>query len=761
MNTKLLLLFLAAAVASATAQTPAPPADPITGAEAKKAIEDFISQSGQAPSPAASPTGGQPAAPPGTSLPTPGARPGRSPRPLPPGFPGTTANTPQNTVVNPDASTPSPNVAGQLASPDAAAASAKLDETADDDMLVLGPGVTLDQLMEIYTELTGRIVLKGANVAAPQAIELNIPKGSLTRREMIQAIDTYLSLHAMTTVPMGEKFILLVPQADAPQQGGALDNLDVKDLPEASQFVTKIVQLKYIKPTELQQILATILKTPANSFVAVDSTQTLMLRDYAINIKRALEFIKEIDVAVPVEYETELIPIKYALASDIGQVLGQLTTGGSVTSVGSSSGASGFGGTAGFGAGATGGIGATTGIGGVGGAGGIGTTGNRFNTQQNRGGLNTGVGASAAGRSTFANRLNQLVNSVGGGAGAGQVQILGETKIIADERTNSLLIFANREDMETIKKIVAKMDVVLAQVLIESIILDVSLGDGQSISVSAARRDQSGTNQFASLMNNGLGFLNFAGNTNISSIGNNAPSGFTWFGQFGDDFTVAINALAQDNRVKVLSRPSVQTSHAVPASLFVGETRPYITGSTFYGGDFGGASARSQYQQLQIGLQLQILPLINPEGLVVMDIQQSIQQVAGSVNIDGNDVPITQDQNANAKVAVKDKDTIILGGFIQNTMSKNESGVPYLRDIPLLGNLFKAKNRNDTRRELLVLIRPTVLPTPEDAASLVHKRKDVTPNVKEAEVDFELEEQKQLDRANEAIMQKRLGIPER
>ena len=261
-------------------------------------------------------------------------------------------------------------------------------------------------------------------------------------------------------------------------------------------------------------------------------------------------------------------------------------------------------------------------------------------------------------------------------------------------------------------------------------------------------------------MNNGLGFLNFAGNTNISSIGSSAPSGFTWFGQFGDDFAVALNMAAQDNRVKVLSRPSVQTSHAVPASLFVGETRPYITGT--YSDNFSGAgSSRSQYQQLQIGLQLQVLPLINPEGLVVMDIQQSVQQVAGSVSIDGNDVPITQDQNASAKVAVKDRDTVILGGFIQSTLSKNESGVPYLKDIPLLGNLFKAKNHNDTRRELVVLIRPTVLPTPDDAARLVNKRKDVTPNLKEAEVDFEIEEQKQLDNANEAIMKKRLGVPER
>ncbi len=769
MKTKLILFFLAAAVASLSAQAPATPAPPATSDEARQAIEEFIKQGnpGQ-PVVTPTPTPATPAAQPGTllpvpdstTLPTPGSRPTPVPRQrqLPPGFQPPGAATAQQ----PAAPGAPPGAAGQVAPNPAggdSAAAATMpnpDELMNDDALNLGGGATMEQLMDIYGELTGRILLKPATLAAPANIELKIPKGSLTRKEMVQAIDTYLSLNGLTTVPMGEKFVLLVPNAEAAQQGAAQDTAATKDLPEASQFTTKIVQLKHVKPSELSQILPAILKTPANSFIAIDSTQTLMLRDYAINIKRAMELIEAIDIAVPVEYKTELIPIKYALANDIGQVLGQLTTGGSVTSVGSSGGSSGFGTTGGMG-----GIGGAGGIGGVGGAGGIGGQQNRFGTQQNRTGLQAGVGASAAGRNAFQDRLRQLTSQVGGGGGGGEVQILGETKIIADERTNSLLIFANSQDMETIKEIVAKMDVVLAQVLIESIILEVSLGDSMNINLSAARRDQSGsTNNFASLMNNGLGFLNFAGNTNISSIGNNAPSGFTWFGQFGSDFALALNMAAQDNRIKVLSRPSVQTSHAKPAALFVGETRPYITGSYF--DSFGGTgSSRSQYQQLQIGLQLQVLPLINPEGLVVMEIQQSVQQVAGSVNIDGNDVPITQDQNASAYVAVKDQDTIILGGFIQNTMSRNSSGVPFLKDIPLLGNLFKSRSRNDTRRELVVLIRPTVLETPADAAKLVDRRKDTTPNVKEAEVDFELEQQQQLDDANEAILKKRLGLPAR
>lgn len=354
MKTKLILFFLAAAVASLSAQAPPAPAQPATPEETRQAIKEFIKQGnpGQpvATPPAAAATVPQTPlqVPDATTLPTPGSRPTPVPRQrqLPPGFQPPGAATAQP----PAAPAAPPAAAGQVAPDPAAGESAAAatmpnpDELMNDDALNLGGGATMEQLMDIYGELTGRILLKPATLAAPANIELKIPKGSLTRKEMVQAIDTYLSLNGLTTVPMGEKFVLLVPNAEAAQQGAAQDTAATKDLPEASQFTTKIVQLKHVKPSELSQILPAILKTPANSFIAIDSTQTLMLRDYAINIKRALELIEAIDIAVPVEYKTELIPIKYALANDIGQVLGQLTTGGSVTSVGSSGGG-GFGAT--------------------------------------------------------------------------------------------------------------------------------------------------------------------------------------------------------------------------------------------------------------------------------------------------------------------------------------------------------------------------------------------------------------------------------
>jgi type II secretory pathway component GspD/PulD (secretin) len=114
---------------------------------------------------------------------------------------------------------------------------------------------------------------------------------------------------------------------------------------------------------------------------------------------------------------------------------------------------------------------------------------------------------------------------------------------------------------------------------------------------------------------------------------------------------------------------------------------------------------------------LQVTPLINPDGLVVMDISMEIDGLAGSVDIvNVGKVPITSSKTAAAKVSVRDHDTIILGGLIYAEKDKTASGVPYLMNIPLLGYLFRNSSVDNKRTELTVLIRPTVLPTPEIAA---------------------------------------------
>src|SRR5208282_2692294 len=127
-------------------------------------------------------------------------------------------------------------------------------------------------------------------------------------------------------------------------------------------------------------------------------------------------------------------------------------------------------------------------------------------------------------------------------------------------------------------------------------------------------------------------------------------------------------------------------SQAKEASFFVGETVPYVT-STYNGGSITGNSA--SYSQLSVGVELDVTPFINPDGLVVMDINQEIDDIDGSTPIEGvGNVPDTDKRTLSSEIAVKNGDTVILGGFIRSEKDKSRSGVPLLQDIPLLGALF-------------------------------------------------------------------------
>ena len=499
-------------------------------------------------------------------------------------------------------------------------------------------------------------------------------------------------------------------------------------MPELGQYVTHVVQLKYAKPSDLVPVLTPFVKIP-NAILPLDANMILVLRDYAENVKRMLELVNKIDVAVPSEFVQEVIPIKYAQASDIAAALNSLSAGG------------------GGGADDTGGAGraaqhspdrrqraaATT-------APGNGRL--RPAAPAHRGARTAGAGSS------FTQRLQNIINRASNPQG--EIQVIGQTKIIADERTNSLLIFASKEDMKTIKDIVSKLDVVLPQVLIESAVISVTLTDSRDLGFSYLQHPQNvGSWTGVGALNNKT-FQNpeqLPPNVNgVTNGGGSAiPGGFTYLMSFGQDLDVALSAAASDTRAKILQPPRIQTSHNEPASIFVGESRPYPISSYYGGGAYGGYAS---IQQLEIGVSLDVTPLINPDGLVVMDIHQKIDAFEGNVTIQGvGDVPITSEKEAQAKVSVRDHDTIMLGGLIETDKNRNKSGVPFLMDIPMLGYLFRSSHVDETRNELIVLIRPTVLPTPEIAALTARAEKNKMPGVLATERELRGETVRRLKQA--------------
>jgi len=649
-------------------------------------------------------------------------------RPIPgPNFPVPTAPVPQ---------TPPATIPGTPAS---TAPSHPGQETAD--ISYNFPAIPIDQLLDIYADLVGRTLLRataGAEaVPATTTITLKT-QSNLTRSEAIIALETVLGMNGVTVVPIGDKFAKVVTEAIAPQAGGLIST-NTNNIPEAGKFITQIVQVKYADPKDLVDALKPFAKSPA-SIIVIPSTQTLVLRDYSENVARMMEMVSKIDVLTPNSVKPEVIPIKYALASDIASALSALGASGG-TSVGkSSSGANFRGGGMGTGSG-------SSGFGNNSGSFGNGSTGSSYPGQTTQGTSSPMASGATSGRSTFQQNLQRIV---GQAAQNGQFQLFGQTKIIADERTNSLLVFANDEDMKMIKLIINKLDVVLAQVLIDAIIMEINLQDTRNTGISygvqsGGSKEFNGVGGLNNLSSGASGFLTGTSTTNtanaVGGIGStlaNLPGGFSYFGKYGNDINMVLEAVAGNSRINVLSRPRIQTSHAVEADLFIGNTVPYVTGTYNYG---YGSGPSSQYTQLEVGISLQVTPLINPDGLVVMDIAADVEQLGPDVQISGvGGVPTTTKRQAGAKVAVRSGETIILGGFISDSRSKSVSGIPGLMNIPGLGNLFRSTSIENLRTELVMLMRPTVLPTPEVAAIVATEERDKLSGVKEAEWEIRQEE---------------------
>lgn len=624
-------------------------------------------------------------------------------------------------------------------------------------------GVDVNQVLEIYADLVGRTLIRGQLPAAQIVLKTQTP---LTKTEVIQAIQAVLALNGIAVVNIGDKFVKVGPVDQANGFGAEFNNVNVTNLPNLGSYITHIVQLKYVKPTEMVPIIQPYAKL-ANSIISIDSNGILVLRDYAENVKRMLEMIDRIDVSVPAEFISEVIPIRYAEAADIASALNSLGgSGGSTVSFGNSASSSPIngirGGSTSSGISGLGGSGTSGGIGGGMGGSTVGGTARPY------GGTSVaGANGTSTGGTSFQSRLQSIIQRAsgtgGGGSGQDQIQLFGQTKIIADQRSNSLLVFATRSDMEQIKHVITQLDVLLAQVLIESIIMDVGIGNTLSAGVSAVQKPKQFGNSNVTgggAVYNGNSFLSTIQSlaTNgtssaVSSFGTNLTGGLSYFGSIGDTWDIAVRAAESDNTANIIQRPRIQTSQAKPAQFFVGQTVPYVNST--YNNSINGGYGGSSYSQLSVGVELDVTPFINPDGLVVMDISQEIDEISGYTSIDGNNVPNTIKRTLNSEIAVRNRDTVILGGFVRSDKNHSRSGVPILMNIPLLGWLFSKTDNSKDRTELMVMMRPTVLKTPEIAAMQTIKEAQRLPGVSSAAADnaederalINAERQRELKRA--------------
>ncbi|MCX6921736.1 MAG: hypothetical protein NT154_00730 [Verrucomicrobia bacterium] len=300
---------------------------------------------------------------------------------------------------------------------------------------------------------------------------------------------------------------------------------------------------------------------------------------------------------------------------------------------------------------------------------------------------------------------------------SGEIQELGQPPIIADERSNSLLISATQQEMQRFKDTIARLDVAAVQVLIEATIIQIAGGGSNALGTGYLgaetpdpANDESGAGSLS--RSNLLSLIRLApiAQTNDAA---GQPSGFGYLARPGTDLDRMIAALASDSRVKILQRPRIQTSDGVAASMFVGEARPYPAGT---GSESVASASHSPAQQVLIGVTFEVTPAVKPDGTIVLDLHQKLARFEGNVTIQNvGEVPVTSSTEAQAKVVVRDHETILLGGLMETGEPRTPPGVPWPKDIQPPGALSRNSSARTAPNEILVLIRPTILPGPKAA----------------------------------------------
>lgn len=275
------------------------------------------------------------------------------------------------------------------------------------------------------------------------------------------------------------------------------------------------------------------------------------------------------------------------------------------------------------------------------------------------------------------------------GEGEGIAELKG-VRVVADDRRNALLIFGTGTQYALIEDALARLDAPREQVLIEATIAEVTLTDQLNFGVQwfLNRGPSSG------------GYASAAGNLSKSFPGFN-------YSLLTQNTQLALYALSQVTDVQVLSAPRLMVINNESAKLQVGDEVPVVVQQAT-SLITTQASLVNSVQYQDTGVILEVTPHINRNGSVVLDVSQEVSTVTNTTS-SGIDSPTIQQRKINSIVTVQDGETVALGGLISDTTNRGGDGIPYLRNIPLLGNLFGTQTNSKNRTELLVFLRPVIV----------------------------------------------------
>ena len=577
---------------------------------------------------------------------------------------------------------------------------------------------TVAQVLELLQRWTGKTVLR------PQALPANLYTLSLpaaaTRDEALLAIETLLSLNGVAVIQQGDKFLKVVPNLTAKAESPTLLTVSTLTMPASGRVASKIFTLKHANGQEVVAQIAGMLNTTlATPPVFFSRNNAVLVTDSISNLQKIETLLTQLDRPQLDVIVTKIYSLKHAMAVDLVNKLTallrtpaaagaspfRLSTGTSFTAdertnrvilMGSADQHDFF---------------------------------DRlieqldtnsdpntktdvvFLRHANAAEVATLITQLITGQTTAANRAgNKTTNGAArvttpvpaptpAAAAAGTTQQNGADEfsnmvtVIPDVRSNSVVVSGTRDDLRLLRELIDKVDIVLPQVRIEVVIAEVTLSDN----------DENGFSALGATVNNGR--LVSVGGTliggSVAGVGGVGQATVTADGNLSG--LLSLNTIPRKNDTKILSVPAVTTTHNKEATLFVGESRPVITGNTVAGTT---GQVVSTVSQRDIGIQLRVLPLIGKDGSVQLQVSQSVEDILGEVSLDGNQQPIIGRRTTDSFVSARSGEVVVLGGLQRRQQTKQTNR---LGPIPFLGDLLGNSKEQDTRTELVIFLRPYVL----------------------------------------------------
>lgn len=299
--------------------------------------------------------------------------------------------------------------------------------------------------------------------------------------------------------------------------------------------------------------------------------------------------------------------------------------------------------------------------------------------------------------------------------------LVGKTRVIGDPMANSIIVIGPKESIDKATMLLDRLDQRPSQVYLATVIGQLTLNDGLTTGVdylSGLSRAGDGTNFSASGMTGRTDFLggaNGAGRlvndlrTNAVTTAFGPSAGLGLYGAIGDSLEVFVTALETRRNFKVLSRPSVFALNNRKAVITSGKRVPYPNSTTSNVNNQNLGTIISTTSYLDVVLKLEVVPLINPDGEVNLTISQVNDTIIDERVIAPNSVPVIGTEQLVTSVNVPDRNTIVLGGLISESKTKDTEGLPFLGRIPGLGKLFRNDSDATERKELIIFIQPKVV----------------------------------------------------